>query len=569
MPCEEGHVDPYNKLSSDEDYESVLRWALQSKSAQPFGAEQLCWLLRQGHMRLQATKRKAVAIWRGPLSLFDEQSEVQLGLKGAPPWATHTVRLAQQLLEEAAMFHDRADMYEAQIKLAHRTGRGIQREAILRLLDWADNLQERFLKHLPELAKAREALDELNSEDGFLGRSRTGQPVVSVKAVPLWRDLVNGSYVGAGKGWREQVGLSLMPIHAAIPAEIVEPVHGCLHPLWTLLGSVQRRFDVVGMHVTSLGVEIGEALCRASGMSDAVVLGKKRSKRKRSKRAVSLWQAPPEILRHATYRAWLRTAQYWQALEQVWHLGCFCLGPLHITPPQLTVGYWNIRGLGAPLRMMCEYSGVEYVDQRYEARQKNNGRWSAPDWERGDKLDLLERNEFSQLPYVYNDNNGDVVAQSSAVSLYLGRLLGLNGINSKAQTANEQVLFQVHAIWMEVYALVYPFKHNKDAEAFKRSLDIHLRTTVPEFYKQLQVWLDLQGTEYVAGWRPCVADFHVWEVMDQHEGMANKHGFVSPLDDFELLKVYYRNFRRLPSLRAYFESPTAKLPANHKMAFYQ
>ena len=27
---------------------------------------------------------------------------------------------------------------------------------------------------------------------------------------------------------------------------------------------------------------------------------------------------------------------------------------------KIVVGYWSIRGLGAPLRMMCEYAGVDY-----------------------------------------------------------------------------------------------------------------------------------------------------------------------------------------------------------------
>lgn len=27
---------------------------------------------------------------------------------------------------------------------------------------------------------------------------------------------------------------------------------------------------------------------------------------------------------------------------------------------KLTVAYWSIRGLGAPLRMMCEYAGADY-----------------------------------------------------------------------------------------------------------------------------------------------------------------------------------------------------------------
>mmetsp|Transcript_66606 Transcript_66606/g.124303 ORF Transcript_66606/g.124303 Transcript_66606/m.124303 type:complete len:569 (+) Transcript_66606:46-1752(+) len=564
----EGYVDPYNKLSSDEDYENVLRWALQSKSTPAYGAEQLCWLLRQSHMRVHGAKRQAVGAWGGPLSLFDEQSEVSLGLRGAPASVTHAARHGQQLVAEAALLEDRTNLYEAQIVAAQRSGRGVLRGPLLKVLDWADDLLQRFLAHIPELQKARAVVDGLPRQDGFLGRTRTGGPQVSVQAVPLWRDLVNGNYVGAGKAWREQVGLQMMPVSSEIPVDIIEPERTFMYSVRLALSGVQKRFDVLGVSVMNYTMDLSQALYRAACCKEPEVLGRVLPKRTRASRSVTPWRAAPEILRHAAWRAWLKSAPIWHMTERIWRSCCPCAPLLHISPPQLTVGYWNIRGLGAPLRMMCEYSGISYGDQRYECKKKNNGRYSASEWERCDKLDLMERNDFITLPYVCNENNGDVVAQSAAVSLYLGRCLGLCGCTKRAQTANEQILFQVHAMWMEMYALVYPFKHNKDMDTFKRSLDAHLRTTILDFYRQLEAWLEFHGTEFVAGWTPCAADFHVWEVMDQHEGMARANGFLSPLDDFNLLQAYYRNFRKLPQLSDYFASQTAKLPANHKMAFY-
>eukprot|EP00971_Amphidinium_carterae_P316875 6299296-Amphidinium_carterae.1 len=140
-------------------------------------------------MRVHGAKRQAVGAWGGPLSLFDEQSEVSLGLRGAPASVTHAARHGQQLVQEAALLEDRTNLYEAQIVAAQRSGRGILRSPLLKVLEWADGLLERFMAHLPELQKARATVDELPREDGFLGRTRTGRSVVSVQAVPLWRDL--------------------------------------------------------------------------------------------------------------------------------------------------------------------------------------------------------------------------------------------------------------------------------------------------------------------------------------------------------------------------------------------
>ena len=46
----------------------------------------------------------------------------------------------------------------------------------------------------------------------------------------------------------------------------------------------------------------------------------------------------------------------------------------------LEVGYWKIRGLGAPLRMMCEYAGAEYTPVLYEAHAKEEGGWDVSEW---------------------------------------------------------------------------------------------------------------------------------------------------------------------------------------------
>merc|ERR1719150_1294855 len=71
-------------------------------------------------------------------------------------------------------------------------------------------------------------------------------------------------------------------------------------------------------------------------------------------------------------------------------------------PVVLTTGYWNFRGLGAPMRMICTYAGVEWEDIKYDVRKKAKGGWVASDWEKDDKPDLQQRNPLIQLPYVIN-----------------------------------------------------------------------------------------------------------------------------------------------------------------------
>jgi len=237
---------------------------------------------------------------------------------------------------------------------------------------------------------------------------------------------------------------------------------------------------------------------------------------------------------------------------------------------ELQIGYWNFRGLGAPMRMMCDFTGVNWENTTYEVKERRPGHWVCHDWDKDDKPVLTKHNPFVQLPYVKNKVTGEVVTQSNAVYLYLGRLLSLNGSTPREQQRNEQVLFYVYQMWMETFDLVYPFKQNKDVEAFQKSLNNHFKTVVPAHYEKLEAWLNLVGSHYFVSRRlPCAADFNVWEVVDQHEQMALKHAFRSPLSSFPLLKAFHSLIQHEPRLQAYFDSENFKLPCNNKMAFFQ
>mmetsp|Transcript_22358 Transcript_22358/g.42144 ORF Transcript_22358/g.42144 Transcript_22358/m.42144 type:complete len:251 (+) Transcript_22358:44-796(+) len=238
-------------------------------------------------------------------------------------------------------------------------------------------------------------------------------------------------------------------------------------------------------------------------------------------------------------------------------------------PAKITTGYWDFRGLGAPMRMMCVYTKVPWEDIKYSAKRKNQGGWIAPEWEREQRPQLREQNPLVQLPYVINHATGEVVAQSSAVYLYLGRVLNLGGNTREEQLANEQVLFYLYGMWMEVRDLVYPSYTSRTEESFRSSLDNHFQGSISDHYEKLEAWLRQRNTAFFAGMQPCTADFHAWEMIDQQECMARAFSFPSPLERFACLTAFYARFRQLPELEAYFCSGDYSLPMNNKMAFYK
>ena len=93
---------------------------------------------------------------------------------------------------------------------------------------------------------------------------------------------------------------------------------------------------------------------------------------------------------------------------------------------QITIGYWSIRGLAAPLRMMMMHANVPFHSATYDVVAKEGGGWDISDWS-SQKPALKAKNPLMNLPYLVD---GDVVvAQTNACFLYLGRKLKMLGSN--------------------------------------------------------------------------------------------------------------------------------------------
>ena len=67
----------------------------------------------------------------------------------------------------------------------------------------------------------------------------------------------------------------------------------------------------------------------------------------------------------------------------------------------------------------------------------------------------------------------------------------------------------------------------------------HITKKVAAHYKKLEGFMSQQGKAFLASAGPTVADFHLWEMIDQHERLAQKMGKPSPLADFAGLQRIY------------------------------
>merc|ERR1711865_644466 len=199
----------------------------------------------------------------------------------------------------------------------------------------------------------------------------------------------------------------------------------------------------------------------------------------------------------------------------------------------MEVGYWKIRGLGAPLRMMCAFKETEVT--HYAA---NSGEM----WFGGKKPELQAKNSMTNLPFIVDGDQ--VITQSNSCMLYLGQKLGIDAPENFIK--NHQALDQVMDLRNDVIKIVYPFGAVKGAEAFSAALEAHMGGAAGHFAK-FEAFIT---GPYICGAAPSSADFHLWEMLDQHILMTSKE-FLSA---YPKLEVLYAAMRAEPTLAGYFES---------------
>jgi len=224
----------------------------------------------------------------------------------------------------------------------------------------------------------------------------------------------------------------------------------------------------------------------------------------------------------------------------------------------MELGYWPIRGLGAAPRMMLRYADATHDDVTYD---------DPTTWFSTRKPTLVRANALINLPYLID---GDlVITHSNSVLRYLGKKLHIDDFaNVGEEFANAQVLDEVFDLRNALMQLVYPFhRYSRTREEFEDNCAIHFASKLPGHMKKLEEMLEMRGTRFfVRDAAPCSADFHAFEMLDQHEEIAKRRGLASPLLAFPKLRAFHNEFRGLPALASYFASVSYTLPMNSPSA---
>lgn len=228
--------------------------------------------------------------------------------------------------------------------------------------------------------------------------------------------------------------------------------------------------------------------------------------------------------------------------------------PLGDASAELTLGYHLIRGLAAPLRMMCYYKEQKFVNVAFGADVKEK-------WFEGKKPELVRKNGCINLPYIIDGDR--VVTQSNTCLLYLGRRLGIDTQDNFI--LNHTVLDQTMDLRNDIIKIVYPFDGSVPTkEDFPAAAVKHMEGSATTNLTKLE---SICVGPYMCGAAPQSGDFHVFEMLDQHQIMCLARGQANIVENFPKLKALHTAMKTDPALARYFDAACYKSYAHNNGLF--
>ncbi|XP_004636970.1 glutathione S-transferase Mu 2 isoform X1 [Octodon degus] len=203
----------------------------------------------------------------------------------------------------------------------------------------------------------------------------------------------------------------------------------------------------------------------------------------------------------------------------------------------MILGYWNVRGLTHPIRLMLEYTDSSYEEKRYSMGD-------APDYDRSQwlnekfKLGL----DFPNLPYLIDGTHK--LTQSNAILRYIARKHNLCGETEEERIRVDILENQVMDTRMQFIMLCY----SPDFEQKK----LEFLEGLPDKMKLFSQFLG--KLPWFAGNKITFVDFLAYDILDQLrmfdpkclEAFPNLKDFMSRFEGLEKISGYMKSSRFLP-----------------------
>jgi glutathione S-transferase len=223
----------------------------------------------------------------------------------------------------------------------------------------------------------------------------------------------------------------------------------------------------------------------------------------------------------------------------------------------ITIGYWTIRGLAAPLRMMAMFKGVAFNSQNYDCVAKSDGSFDTSSWAVNAKPELKAKNPLMNLPYIIDGDK--IISQSNACFMHLGRKFNMLGKDEIEMSCCEQLLCELMDLRNRVIDVVY---RTNDIDAINSFLN-----GIKVILGKMELWLDMnKNGQFLVGSGVTAPDFHFFELLDQIYCICNHKSLENTTKEYSKITAFYKEFIELSENSKYLSSKLHSLPMNNKMA---
>lgn len=226
---------------------------------------------------------------------------------------------------------------------------------------------------------------------------------------------------------------------------------------------------------------------------------------------------------------------------------------------QLTLGYWNIQGLGSAARMMLCYGSVDYTNVVYNQRPKEEG-FSVAEWtDVKYKLGL----DFPNLPWLKDTNTGVYCTESTAIYRYIGRQFKIGVQTDPELAVADQMMNKIneiigvpHGIFIKLS--YHDFSGNYPDELWKTNRADYIKA-LPAKLKGIEDFM--KKRLYLTGDEISYADFPLYYLCVGHIKLDD-----SFLKTFPNLKAFYERMGATEGMKRWHTLKWSSLPCNNKIA---
>ncbi|XP_032936158.1 glutathione S-transferase 2 isoform X2 [Catharus ustulatus] len=203
------------------------------------------------------------------------------------------------------------------------------------------------------------------------------------------------------------------------------------------------------------------------------------------------------------------------------------------------LGYWDVRGMAQPIRMLLEYTDTPYQERKYHlgpAPDHDPSEWTSEK----EKLGL----DFPNIPYLIDGNTK--LTQSNAIVRYIARKHNLCAETEEEKQREDLLENQLMDLRMNFIRLCYSPDFEKLKPAYLEQL--------PKKLQELSRFLG--SRTWFVGQKLTFVDFLAYDVMDQQrmfvpecpELKGNLAQFMQRFEALDKISAYMRSerFRKAP-----------------------